>query len=133
MAHNQFRIDNIKETIRIFLKQKYKTEFDDLVHVIPKLNGFLIHCKESSTDYSKLTCPNTILDMDLLDRIKKYTKDLPRIRLMTIEENYMYRNLVEYEFDTEEAANDLDLDEIDKMDEDEKEKRLFRPFHDHNI
>lgn len=71
--------------------------------------------------------------MDLLKCIKKYTADLPPIRLMTLEENYIYRNLVEEKNDTEEEAIDLDSDEIDNMDEDEKEKRLFRPFHDHDI
>lgn len=133
VAHNQCRIDNMKETIRIFLKQKYKDEFDDLVHVIPKLNGLLIHCRKSSADYTKLTCPDTILDMDLLDIIKKYTTQLPRIRFMTIEENYKYRQLVDDENDCDEIVLDLDSDEIDAMDEDEKEKRLFKPFHDQNI
>lgn len=131
MAHNQYRINNMKETIRIFLKQKYKAEFDELVHVIPKLNGFLIHCKESSTDYSKLTCPDAVMDMDLLNHIRAYTEDLPCIRLMTLEENYRYRNLVQDEYETGEDI--LESYEIDEMDEDEKEKRLFKPFHDQNI
>lgn len=133
IAHNQHQIENIKETIRIFLKHKYKAEFDNLVHVIPKLNRFLIQCKDSSTDYSKLACPDTILDMDFLySIISKYTKDLPSVRLMTIEENYIYRSLVEDEHDTEEGT-DLDFAKIGQLKEDEREKLLFKPFHDQNI
>lgn len=131
-AHNQFRINNIKETIRCFLKQKYKEEFDDLVEVIPKLNRFLNYCQNNSEDYDKLSCPENILNMDVFNHIRKYTADIPEIRLMSIEENYMYRELVVNKDDTEEDEV-LDLNEIDVLEEEEKERLLYKPYHDQDI
>lgn len=130
-AHNQYYVDNLKKNIENFLKQKYDQKFDELVEVIPKLNRFMCHCKQNPENYEKLSCPDDILKMDLLKHVEKYVVgESPDVRPMTLEENYMYRNLIE----NENIDKIVHLKKIPAdMSDDEKEKSLYKKYHDHLI
>lgn len=129
-GHNQNRIDSMKETILSFLNQKYCHEYDDLVNLLPKLNAFLIHCQQNPEDDTELTCSDCILNINVVKEIKKYTGSYPPVRPMTLEENYIYRDLV----DKKGAPRKQEvLDRADTMDDNEREKLLYRPYHDEHL
>lgn len=129
-AHNQHHIDLLKQNIKDFLKHKYDQKFDELVEVIPKLNRFMCYCQQNPENYEKLSCPDDILKMDLMKNVKQYEGEPADIRPMTLEENYMYRNLIEDE-NIDEIAH---LNRISKdISNEEKEKTLYKKFHDHLI
>lgn len=130
-AHNQWRIDSKMETIRCFLKEKFKTEFNQLVTVIPKLNGFLTYKQQNPEKKEDLTCPDHIFKMDFIDDIGECMDDgdiIPDIREMTLEENHAYRFLVN---DPNDPCQSIDLDEWDTK---TKTAYLVKiPYHDQNI
>lgn len=129
-AHNQHHVDMLKQNIEDYMKHKYDHKFDDLVEVIPKLNRFMCHCKQNPENYEKLSCPADILNLDLLEHVEQYVDEAPEIRPMTLEENYMYRNLIE----NENKDKITHLKKIPKdMSDEEKEKSLYKKYHDHLI
>lgn len=123
----------MKKTIHCLLKQKFKDEFAQLIEIIPKLYKFLIYCKQNPENYDNLSCPDEILSMDVTDRISRAAKEAPEIRHMTLYENYAYRNLIENE-DRAEEEEIMSIHEYNEMeDEEEREKKFYRPFHDQDI
>lgn len=130
-AHNQYHINTIKKSIQSLLNQKYSHEFDELVNVIPKLNGFLVHCQQNPEDYTKLTCPKAILEMDVLSDVGVYAGDHPKIDLMSSEDNYRYRNLLGG--NKGEPTNSSIFDQLHNMNDLEREALLYRPYHDQTI
>ena len=131
-AHNQYHIDMFKQSIKVYLKHKYDHEFDELADVIPNLNRFLCYCKQNPVDDRELSCPDDILNMDVLKYIKKYVRysdgSATDIRMMTMEENFIYRNLIE----NENIDKIVHLKKIPKgLSDEEKEKALYKKYHDH--
>lgn len=129
-GHNQHRIENMKQTISSFLNQEYQREYDDLINLLPKLNGFLIYCQQNREDYTNLTCADSILNIDVLKNINMHIGSYPSVRPTTMKENYMYRNLV---FDKGASRTPKVLDRADTMNEYEVAKYLHRPYHDEHL
>lgn len=129
LAHNQFRINNIRETLKCFLNQKYRPEYDGLSEIIPKLNGFLIYSQQNTEDYTELTCPDEVLDLDVLKSLH-YDHGVD-VRLMSVEENFRYRELVEDDSPVREECNIPS--KILLMEDEEKEKSLYKPYHDSDL
>lgn len=129
-AHNQFQINSVQATIKSFLRQNYAEDFDGLIEVIPKLYGFLVHCQQSPEVRVNSTCPSDILDKDIFKEVRQHTYGnvlVPTIRLMTMEENYMYRDLVGDNGEPSDCNIPIDPK---TSNQDEKEKYVY---HDSNI
>lgn len=129
-AHNQYQINSVKQIIEGFLRQNYEKKYDDLIEVIPKLNRFMIHCKQKPENHEKLACPEGILNMDLTKHVKQYLDESLNIRPITLEENFKYRNLIE----NENTDKIVSLTKIPtEMRDEEREEKLYKKFHDHLI
>lgn len=93
LAHNQSRINEIKSTITSFLETKYVEKHRDI------LLKLVHHCnKKTEVDVEEmsafLTCPDGILEADVLIPIKKrFPKDQP-VKMLD-SENLTFRELVD--------------------------------------
>lgn len=132
-AHNQCRVISLQQNICCFLKQKFKEEFNNLFRTIPKLYKFLIYCKQNTQNYDRLSCPEDILNLDLTHSVRECLScEMLDIRLMSLFENYKYRELIKNENRSNQEKL-IGIDDFEKMEEDERERLVFRPYHDQDI
>lgn len=129
-GHNQYQINLIKIKIQVYLDHKYDHKFDGLVEVIPNLNRFMCHLKKYTAEWEKLSCPDDILSMNVLEQVEQHLEEPAEIRYMTPEENYMYRNLIV----DENIDKIVRLKKIsDTITDEEREKKLNKKYHDNKI
>lgn len=93
----------------------------------------MIYCTQNPENYDNLSCPEEVLSTDVTDHISRAAKEVPEIRHMTLYENYAYRNLIETEDGAEEEEKLSIYDYLHMKDDEKREKKIYRPFHDQDI